>query len=658
MERSVERVLRAPMEKRTPEQVALLLDFFGAESFFDQLSLAGLRRQACLEMCLQRMEAGAMLCTQDEPADRFVVLMRGAIRVVKDGRTVGRLQPGDCLGEESLTGPDGTTWQQSAMCEQDCRMCVVSKESYMRIFRIQELEGWIKRFWELMVVEGKQIFPTRRPQVCSELYTNLHLRISKTIAPTFSRKLAEKVAIGDWKEDYARATQIAGAAPEAEPEPEPEPEPETKRNRRGKAGAKKKKKPPRDASTDSARKTEALNNKQFADALFQLVDVWCEEVDSMELYCQFLRMVYSNVSTVLTGGGVGLTKEEYAQKKATGAMEPIAEGANSLRDGLGRRVKLKHMDHVHGMHDKMEEMRENITGRWRLEEEAHLLKRDKAYAAIAEGESAIVANTVTRTKSKMRGAGLMVNMNAFCAKRAAASFNEQTSLESACGRAWGADELSALSEEFGDEELFDDHIIAADMGSPTVRGAAPGRSPGPSPRDRSAQTASTQDDSAKELHWALNSLEQQEAREHAGRLSLPRIGNGDGESAGIVKLAPPGPGMDRPRAEATAETTRGRARHARKDKNMHWLFELIDTIKERLARLKPPEYVSLPTNCHDAEWLSSAYRWPGVEIGFERSAALMDAAGHWCVPQRNTGKSRHQVTGAVCQRDLRDPGSY
>ena len=36
--------------------------------------------------------------------------------------------------------------------------------------------------------------------------------------------------------------------------------------------------------------------KEFFDALFQLVDVWCEQSESMELFVVFLQRLFENIA--------------------------------------------------------------------------------------------------------------------------------------------------------------------------------------------------------------------------------------------------------------------------------------------------------------------------------------------------------------------------
>lgn len=55
-----------------------------------------------LERFLRRYAAGEAICREGEPGEEMFYLSAGTVRVVKGGREVGRLQPGDVFGEMAM----------------------------------------------------------------------------------------------------------------------------------------------------------------------------------------------------------------------------------------------------------------------------------------------------------------------------------------------------------------------------------------------------------------------------------------------------------------------------------------------------------------------------------------------------------------------------
>ncbi len=53
----------------------------------------------------QEYPAGALLCRQGKPGDEFFVILEGRGDVIRDGKKVRTLGPGDYFGEVALLGP-------------------------------------------------------------------------------------------------------------------------------------------------------------------------------------------------------------------------------------------------------------------------------------------------------------------------------------------------------------------------------------------------------------------------------------------------------------------------------------------------------------------------------------------------------------------------
>jgi CRP-like cAMP-binding protein len=69
--------------------------------FFHDFSHAEIRevmRAGCWVEC----QAGERVLNPDDPDDRFYVVVSGAVRMVRDGESVGRVESGGCFGEATF----------------------------------------------------------------------------------------------------------------------------------------------------------------------------------------------------------------------------------------------------------------------------------------------------------------------------------------------------------------------------------------------------------------------------------------------------------------------------------------------------------------------------------------------------------------------------
>ena len=134
------------------------------------------------------------------------------------------------------------------MADEDTLLASMTRADFLRVHDQKELQDWINKFWVLVTTTIAECGVTA--EVEFEEYRQLHIRIRKTIAPDFSRAESQAIAEGDWQDDL---------------------------NRHNVGG-------------------NTLNHGQFTNALFELVDTWCEAAPSMLMYIEFLRMVFLNVT--------------------------------------------------------------------------------------------------------------------------------------------------------------------------------------------------------------------------------------------------------------------------------------------------------------------------------------------------------------------------
>ena len=281
IEGRVMHALETPSQSRTVKQLELLMEFFRNERFFKKLALEGLRKQACTMLFRQNVKAsgvpgGKVLWHEgDENPDTFHIIVRGGpIREEIAGVEVRKLHVGDELGSDALLPPQKMNLakptknltigiQKAArvstmIADADVVLATVLREDYERIFKVDEVMDWIQQFWNLVCLEslGHAADENNGDKVTFSAYCELHKRISKTIQEDFDAEEEKDIVVEDWEEDLARAH----------------------------------------AADEFDEDMNFLRMHEFKDALFQLVDVWCEHVDSMELFVQFLEMLFENMA--------------------------------------------------------------------------------------------------------------------------------------------------------------------------------------------------------------------------------------------------------------------------------------------------------------------------------------------------------------------------
>eukprot|EP01044_Picomonas_judraskeda_P007083 COSAG03_NODE_742_length_6022_cov_8.352355_2_plen_305_part_00 len=81
-----------------------------------------------------------------------------------------------------------------------------------------------------------------------------------------------------------------------------------------------------------------MNHEQFSNALFELVDVWCEGAPSMLMYIEFLRMVFLNVT--LLGRKKGHLEPQHKMKKVQD-VSCLATSLDLMRSSTTERFNLE-----------------------------------------------------------------------------------------------------------------------------------------------------------------------------------------------------------------------------------------------------------------------------------------------------------------------------
>ena len=308
LERKAIKALATDPEKRTERQTEMLFEFLHDEQFMIDLKLDGMRRQCCGSLVLQRVGASELVFSEGDVGETFHMVVRGQVRVIVGGATVRTLEVGAAFGEVSLLGktPEERTRTATIIANTDCLLASMTRDDYLRVHDQKELQMWINKFWVLLTTTITDVGITGTVEW--EAYRQLHIRIRKTIAPEFNKKQARKIAKEDWQADL---------------------------NRQNKGG-------------------NNMDHEQFSNALFELVDVWCQNAPSMLMYIEFLRMVFLNVSVM-------------TRKK--GHLEPKA--------------KFKKVEDISCLEQQLESMRDSYTARY-AEDEARAAKDRELLAQHAD----------------------------------------------------------------------------------------------------------------------------------------------------------------------------------------------------------------------------------------------------------------------------------
>jgi CRP-like cAMP-binding protein len=307
IEKQVYKVLHTPTRQRTQEQVELLFNFLRNEEFFKHLQLDGMRQQCCKAMMMQRVGAGEILFSQGDRGETFHIIIRGAVRVVIDGSTVRELSAGASFGEIALLAETEAERVRTAsiLAMDDCLIATLTRKDFLKVHDRQELTYWINKFW---VLTTTKIDPEHHDSVHWKGYKKIHLLIAKTVKKNYNSKKDGHIARKDWVEDL---------------------------NRHNKGG-------------------HSLNHSQFADSLFELVDVWCEGCTSMLLYVEFLRTVFLNTTVVLHDRAHKNAKSGKTKDKPHHFQSYTMKKVNQVKCRQDQLDELKAIHIAH--HQKDEEM--------------------------------------------------------------------------------------------------------------------------------------------------------------------------------------------------------------------------------------------------------------------------------------------------------------
>jgi CRP-like cAMP-binding protein len=307
IEKQVYKALGTPTRDRTQTQIELLFEFMRDEEFFKVIQLDGMRQQCCKAMMMQRVGDGEILFSQGDHGFTFHIVIRGTVRVVIDGTAVRQLSAGASFGELALLAEteEERVRTASIIATSDCLIATLTRNDFLKVHDRQELTYWISKFW---VLTTTKIDREHHDSVHWKGYKKLHLLIAKTIKKNFDSKKDGHIARKDWVADL---------------------------NRHNKGG-------------------DHLNHSQFCDALFELVDVWCEGCTTMLLYVEFLRTCFLNTTVVLHDRAHQNAKKGKTKNQPHQFQSYTMKKVNQVkcREAQLSELKAMHMEH----HKKDEEV--------------------------------------------------------------------------------------------------------------------------------------------------------------------------------------------------------------------------------------------------------------------------------------------------------------
>ena len=256
-------ILEKTFMERTEEDIEQALGLFAHLPFLVRLRSKLLQQHCCRFLNVVRIKQGARLFKQGDVGDHMYIVLNGSMKVEKwrgnsNARAssksrgeISRCSTGMSFGENCLTAHTefGRRRATSVSAHEDSIVASLSRENYLQITRTKELQHHINEYWEMIMHDAYQDSRSDMTELCDErLYTKLHLAIAKSLHEDWTLDDASEEVKKDWINDVTRHNLGS----------------------------------------------DVLNHRQFSDALFELVDEWCDMI-SMEMYTGFLTKIWKNI---------------------------------------------------------------------------------------------------------------------------------------------------------------------------------------------------------------------------------------------------------------------------------------------------------------------------------------------------------------------------
>jgi hypothetical protein len=224
------RALQLMPDCRRDEHDELLAQLLDDTFFIHSLGSRMMRRQCVKRLTYTSLQAGEIFYKEGFIGERMGIVIKGAISLDVFGET-GRKKHdhmvgvGEAIGQRAMVGQlaKDIVADRTATAEVDTVLAVLTRGEYQCVVKMEEMQIIVNKFWVLVCPPDKQ-------EISFGQYVKLQTRIAKSIQPFWDKKSADKVAREDWERDLALLSDVA---------------------------------------------TQRLNQQQFSESMFQLVDEWC-----------------------------------------------------------------------------------------------------------------------------------------------------------------------------------------------------------------------------------------------------------------------------------------------------------------------------------------------------------------------------------------------
>jgi hypothetical protein len=259
---SVVGILQQPSGQRSKAQIDLIQSLFESLPFMQTFRSKLLQQHCCRYLRAVRLLPGQLLYSQGEVGEEMFIVVSGSMTVQKwrgnDNKRPAakrrgensRCSIGTAFGEQCLTSKSefGRRRGNSVRALETTVLAVLSRHHYATLKKAGQLEPLMDLHWEMCMNHHFRTENCFADKCDYKLYRAYNLCLSKTLHSEWSYEEADEQVGKDWARDIGRHNLGH----------------------------------------------HHLTQRQFGDALFELVDTWCEGLQ-LSMYGEFLTKLYENI---------------------------------------------------------------------------------------------------------------------------------------------------------------------------------------------------------------------------------------------------------------------------------------------------------------------------------------------------------------------------